>query len=291
MGYITSNDVYRAAGISSSVIPITDIDSQIQEAENIICYETKNIYWKHELDAQLASSGDTTLGVSTITKTAAGWTVNAYADMFIWVYSGTGSGQIRKIVSNTATIITVDRVWATVPDNTSYFRVFYVPPNFNPYYSPDNNPGDVPLDGNDLGYYYLPKYPVQKIESLSIQSTAVTVSTGIYLWNKTGRIQLKSGAEYGRFTSNPPQGINISYWYGVDGLPYEIKRLCELHCSIQVLGQQMGGTYNAPGSVSLPEMTVSVGQQYINIRSTLETLKEEYNELIKTVIQVYPVFG
>jgi hypothetical protein len=52
----------------------------------------------------------------------------------------------------------------------------------------------------------------------------------------------------------------------------------------------MGGTFDDPSSVSLPDMTVSVGQAYINIRSSLETLKEEYNELLKT-IKVYPVFA
>ncbi len=52
----------------------------------------------------------------------------------------------------------------------------------------------------------------------------------------------------------------------------------------------MGGTFDDPSSVTLPEATVVVGQAYINIRSSLETLKEEYMALLKTV-KVWPHFG
>jgi hypothetical protein len=280
MAYITYDDVYRTSGVPSSVIPIANVNTYIQEAENVVCRFKKNIYWNIEVNTQLATSG----AASSITKSSATWTTNAYTDMYVWIYAGTGSEQMRKIVSNTATALTVDRAWDTNPDNTSYFRIFYVPLQFNPYIDED-------YDGNDQNYYYLPYYPVNKVETLSIQSTSVTISTGIYLWKKTGRIQLQGGSEYGKFTSQPPQGVAITYWYGVPYLPYEIKRLCELYASMQIMSQQMGGTYNMPSSVTLPDMTVSVGQQYINIKSALETLRTEYNALLEKVVKIYPVFA
>lgn len=287
MAYITYADVIRTTSVPITVISQSSYESFIQEAENAVCRLTKNIYWHIEAENQSATSGTN----NTIVKTGAGWTTDQWKDYYVWVYSGTGSEQIRKISSNDATTLTVDRNWTTTnPDNTAKFRIFYVPSQtylpaqFNPYVSDS-------YDGNNENFYFLPYYPVNVIETLAIQGTSVTISSGLYLYKKTGQITLKSGSEYGRFTASPPQGVVVTYWYGVPYLPYEIKRLTELHAGISALGAQMGGTYNAPGSISLPDMSVSVGQQYINIRSTLETLKEEYNDLLNKIVKIYPVFG
>ncbi len=43
---------------------------------------------------------------------------------WVVILAGTGKGQIRRIVSNTATTLTVDSDWSPVPDATSVFRVF-----------------------------------------------------------------------------------------------------------------------------------------------------------------------
>jgi len=279
--YCTTTEVYRTSGITSSEIGTTDVSNQIAESETIICRMTKNIYWRIVLDAQTASSG----GNSTITVTGAGWTVNNYANLYVWVYSGTGSVQLRKILSNTSDTLTVDRDWTTTnPAVNSKFKVFYVPTDFNPYV-------DEVYDGSGLTYQFLPLYPVKKVETLAVGATPTTVATtNLYLYEKTGKIQLKSAAETSVFSKTYPQEVDITYWYGVDHLPLDIKRLVELHTSIQILGQQMGGTWDDPGTVSLPEATISVGQAYINIRSSLETLKEEYVELLKTV-KIWPVFA
>lgn len=280
-GYVTTTDVYRASGITSTEISTSDVSAQILRAETIICRMTKNIYWKINLDNQSATSAT----ANTIVKTAAAWAINDLVGQYVWVYSGTGSTQLRKIISNTADTITVDRDWTTTnPDNTSKFKVFYVPADFNPYVSDS-------YDGNGLRYLYLPYYPVKKIESLTVGQTPVTITvTNLYLWEKTGKIQFKQGAEASVFSNSYPQEVTASYWYGVDNLPQDIKRLVELHASIQILAQQMGGTFDDPSSVSLPEATVTVGQAYINIRSSLETLKEEYTELLSTV-KIWPQFA
>ena len=39
------------------------------------------------------------------------------------ITSGTGAGQIRKSADNDATVITVERDWATAPDGTSDYQV------------------------------------------------------------------------------------------------------------------------------------------------------------------------
>jgi len=72
----------------------------------------------------LASAG----AAITITRGTAAWVVNAYRGKWVVITAGTGAGQVRRILSNTATIITIETAWDTNPDATSYF---YVVGNFN----------------------------------------------------------------------------------------------------------------------------------------------------------------
>jgi len=71
--------------------------------------------------AGTATGGST----STLVKAAAGWAVNAYAEKFVKITAGTGIGQVRKILSNDATTLTIDASdgnW-TAPDATSTFEI------------------------------------------------------------------------------------------------------------------------------------------------------------------------
>jgi hypothetical protein len=66
------------------------------------------------------AGGTSTFG--SLTKTAAGWTVNDLSGRFITITGGTGSGQTRVISSNTATVITITGDW-TAPDATSTYAI------------------------------------------------------------------------------------------------------------------------------------------------------------------------
>lgn len=57
-----------------------------------------------------------------ITKNGAGWTSNAYQHKMLFVTSGTGSGQVRPILLNNNSTISVE-AWTTTPDSTSHFEV------------------------------------------------------------------------------------------------------------------------------------------------------------------------
>lgn len=52
---------------------------------------------------------------STLTKTGAGWTVNAYAGKLLYLPNGPGARQRREIVSNTADTLTIVGTFETVP--------------------------------------------------------------------------------------------------------------------------------------------------------------------------------
>lgn len=68
------------------------------------------------------SSGSNT--TSTFNDTSKTWTTNAYAGGAVQIASGTGSGQVRRISSNTATQIVLKQSWATVPDATSQYQLY-----------------------------------------------------------------------------------------------------------------------------------------------------------------------
>ena len=73
------------------------------------------------------TGGIATGGSATTLNTVASWTPNIYANLNVQIVGGTGNGQTRTIVSNTANQLTVSTPWDTTPDNTSAFQI--VSPN------------------------------------------------------------------------------------------------------------------------------------------------------------------
>lgn len=75
------------------------------------------------LDSGTASAG----AAATLTDGSKSWAVNAYAGQVLKITGGTGAGQIRSIVSNTATVLTISTSsaddWDTNPDNTSTYQI------------------------------------------------------------------------------------------------------------------------------------------------------------------------
>jgi hypothetical protein len=60
----------------------------------------------------------------TIVSNTQNWTTNQFAGKWVVLVSGTGNMQLRKIISNTATTITIAYAWYTTPDATTTFRVY-----------------------------------------------------------------------------------------------------------------------------------------------------------------------
>lgn len=78
----------------------------------------------YSVDGTAVTSGTATSGTDqTLVKTGAGWTVNAYKDKAVVITSGTGSGQVKYILSNTADTLTVYGRWDTNPDGTSQYSI------------------------------------------------------------------------------------------------------------------------------------------------------------------------
>jgi hypothetical protein len=63
-------------------------------------------------------SSSTTIGLST-----EAWIINEFVGQYVTLTGGTGSGQSRRITSNTATTLTVSPAFSTTPDSTSDFEI------------------------------------------------------------------------------------------------------------------------------------------------------------------------
>jgi len=90
----------------------------------MITRRTAGVFNGYEFDrilvaTQLATSGTTT----TITKTAAGWTVDVYLGKSVYITVGTNVGLRRTITTNSATVLTVSPAFPTAIDATSSFQI------------------------------------------------------------------------------------------------------------------------------------------------------------------------
>jgi hypothetical protein len=94
-----------------------------------------------EVQDLTATAGTTT----TLTQGAAAWATNQYANQDVIITGGTGSGQRRRIASNTATVLTLAAAvtgnartgpFTTAPDATSTFKI--VPSSDFLFYQPGN---------------------------------------------------------------------------------------------------------------------------------------------------------
>lgn len=63
-------------------------------------------------------------GAITLKDTGKSWATNAYVGGAVKITSGTGSGQVRRIASNSATELKLSSAWAAIPDNTSGYAIY-----------------------------------------------------------------------------------------------------------------------------------------------------------------------
>lgn len=81
-------------------------------------------------DFQVASTSAAATGTAesgadySLTDSGASWTVNGYRNYIVRITAGTGSGQVRTILENTATVLTVDGRWDINPDSSSVFDIY-----------------------------------------------------------------------------------------------------------------------------------------------------------------------
>jgi len=265
--YCSTSDVYRQAGIGSSVVSTTNVTEFIQEAEAEVDAVTQTTYW------QLAHSSTAVSGTTASLDTT-GLTTDEHIGNAIKVTSGS-STEYRMITDNTSTTISVDRSWTTVPNSTSTYQIFHcgTPPYFH-----------GTTDGDGQYTMYLDNYPLVNLESLSIDSTSVTPSY-VYQYKDVGQITLKSSSEYSNFKADE-QSVNTNYWFGVkdeykNKVPLLVKKYCAVVATLMALIYQIGGTYDDVTVFKLGPMEGSLGEPYTNIREAVMRLIAERDRIAK----------
>ena len=256
--YCSSTYVYGMAGITSTEVAETHVNNAILAAESVVDRLTNTTYW-HIENSGTATSATT----NTLTEISIGWTADEYINEYVWIYSGTGNGQVRLITDNDTDTLTVEENWDTTPDNTSKYRIIHTGTNAHVE--------EELRDGDDTDELFLDNYPLRLLEEVTIDSTSVTPSY-IYQYKEQGRLVLSSDAEASNWVSKKAQLNVLKYWFGVYPMIELVKRLTGIYASLFILQTQMGTTHNIPSTYSLPEGSVTIGQAYINIKGTWDTL-------------------
>ena len=94
--------------------------------ENIAYDETEDVFKVRgysTMDNGIATAGTTT----TLTDSAKNWDTDMWNGAFVVIVEGTGKGDVREILSNTATELTVVNAFPTAPDTTSRYRIVGLP--------------------------------------------------------------------------------------------------------------------------------------------------------------------
>jgi len=79
--------------------------------------------------ATASITGTATAGTAySLTDAGTGWTVDAYRNMFITTDGGTGSGQVKLIVSNTSEVIKIQSPWDVIPSTDTTFTIYNTKP-------------------------------------------------------------------------------------------------------------------------------------------------------------------
>lgn len=288
--FVTSADVYGATKLDSTVVPEADVNNFILASEVSLLRQSKTVYMQEEVNSTATSATSTTL-----TDTSQTFTSNQYANHFLWIFSGTGANQMRKIISNNTNTLTVGEAFSTIPDATSQYQILYTPPSAG--VSPIS---EGKKDGNDKQIMYFVRYPFLGFERLSIHDSSISLNPTdeqIFIYNDFGKIQLGTNyvvnsssslsGRYVTFPSYPPQAVSFRFAYGVIGVPELEKRYVVVVAALKTLAAQIGGTYNVPSTYSVPEGNITIGQAYINIRETYNSLQGELNELIIPNMRIY----
>jgi len=272
--YVTTDYVWGMAGITSEEVSEANVTNAILAAESAVDRLTNTTYWAVEDSGTAASATSTT-----ITETSAGWTADAYIDEYVWVYEGVGVGQVRLITDNDTDTLTVS-AWTTNPDNTSKFRIIHT--------GTEAHIVEELRDGDDTNEIFLDNSPLRVLEQVVVDSVTAS-TTAIYQYKEQARIVLKTTAQATFFPSREAQLTDLDYWFGVYPMIELVKRLTGTYASIFILQTQMGGTHNIPSTYSLPEGSVTIGQAYINIKGTWDTLMRNKTYL-EDIIPKYASF-
>jgi hypothetical protein len=111
---------FRSTGVSHNEGTITiDVD----DTDGIWKFSSNLFVRSKEILPTVVEGVATGGSTTTVVKTGAGWTINAYAGRYVNVGFDSGAGQVRAIVSNTADTLTVSPAFSVAAAASDTFRI------------------------------------------------------------------------------------------------------------------------------------------------------------------------
>jgi len=147
-------------------------------------------------------SGTSTGGTSTTLEDAditPSFTPNQFVNFLVEITGGTGVGQVRTIISNTDTQLTVSPPWTTIPDITSTYQIRAT--TSSPSAKNLCHPRAVAVDGSGNLY-------VADTENNRVLVYTGTISTGMVATTVLGQLNIFGKPDFN--TNNCDQNSNIS---------------------------------------------------------------------------------
>jgi len=77
--------------------------------------------------------------------------------------------------------------------------------------------------------------------------------------------------------------IRVDYYLGAETVPEYIQELNILYASVNAYVQTSGGSYDAATSYSLGSKSITVGEQYVNIREVIDQYKKRISEILDAI--------
>jgi len=116
--YDSVAEVYRAL---AKKIPVAQALTSDEFLLGTVYWDSVSaiLYNSPQLDSGTATSSTNT----TLIDTSKVWLTNQYQGNYVTITGGTGSGQVKKIVSNDSDTLTIDSAWAVNPDGTSTYKI------------------------------------------------------------------------------------------------------------------------------------------------------------------------
>lgn len=123
---VSTSNITTALNAYTAIYNLIFINHTVTTAGTGVISPAQQLILDSKLVRTRAANGTASAAssVATLTSAGAGWTVNAYADMYVKTTGGTGSNQIRKILSNSSQVLTLESAWTTPISTDTTFDVY-----------------------------------------------------------------------------------------------------------------------------------------------------------------------
>jgi hypothetical protein len=272
--YCNEDDVRRLLGLDSTAVSNDDVLQFIKMAQDEVDTLTHTKFLKIQSSGTATSATASTLTDNTKTWIDDEWNAdtNLVGGYMVHIFAGTGAGQVRAIIDNTATELTVSPNFDITPDTDSEYRIF------------KNTYVNETFTGDATDIYFTNQYPLLgDILSMSLDDTDIDVDD-LYVTDSQGKVQLKHTADKVLYPKEYPLLCNIKYFYGVYPVDEVVRDLTATSAAIILATYMIGGTYTFATSYSVPDMSVSKGVPYPHFNTAIIKLEEKRKWLMANIM-------